>query len=155
MLHAMIRLTPNAAAERCGKSRATILRAVAAKSLPAEKIGGQWAIDVLALDLWASERPQRAHRRPVERQSAGNGASGASKARSALVSAPEVSDETLALTARLDALEALYSALRVEMDALRRQASIQPVTTPPQAPKDASENITPAKRRRWPFSAKS
>lgn len=41
----MSRLTPNAAAELCGKSRATILRAITTEDLPATKIGGQWAIE--------------------------------------------------------------------------------------------------------------
>ena len=50
----MTRLTPNAAAARCGKSRATIIRAIAAKALPAEKQGSQWAIQEKDLDRWAA-----------------------------------------------------------------------------------------------------
>ena len=152
---AMTRLTPNSAAERCGQSRATILRAIAAQSLPAVKQGGQWSIDAEALDLWASQRPQRARRTPREGQSGAKGVKTAPEAQNGPVSATEAPSEVSALTARLETLEALYGALRAEMDALRGQVSIQPPATPPEAPKDAPEGATPAKRRLWPFSAKS
>ena len=90
---AMTRLTPNAAAERCGKSRATILRAITAQSLSAEKQGGQWSIDLDALDLWASQRPQRARRRPREGQSGAMRGESASEAQNGPVSATEAPNE--------------------------------------------------------------
>lgn len=151
MIRAMTKLTPNSAAERCGKSRATILRAVAAKDLPAEKIGAQWAIDAADLDLWAAQRPQRARRRPAEGQSRGNVGDEVPEAHSGPVSAPEGAGEAKALTARLDALEALCNALRAEMEELRAQVSRPSPATPPQAPKDASQGATPTKWRLWPF----
>lgn len=58
----MPRLTPNAAADRSGQSRTTIIRAIAAGELAATKHGNRWAIAVEDLDLWTAQRPMTAGR---------------------------------------------------------------------------------------------
>ena len=57
----MTRLTPNAAAERSGQSRATIICAIAAEELEATKHGSWWTIDLDDLD-WTAQRPVNAGR---------------------------------------------------------------------------------------------
>lgn len=155
----MPRLTPNAAAERCGQSRATILRAIAAKDLPAEKQGGQWAIERKALDQWAAQRPQRARRRPAK------GVSRVSRAEiSEAVSSPPLSasaDDSRAAekeAERLEALKALCEALqqvceglRADVEALQQQVVQLSANPLPEGPKATSGSTTPAKRRLWPF----
>ena len=52
----MTRLTPNAAAERSGQSRATITRAIAAGELEATKHRNRWSIDLDDLDRRIAEQ---------------------------------------------------------------------------------------------------
>nr|CRY94003.1 hypothetical protein [uncultured prokaryote] len=147
----MSRLTPNAAAELCGKSRATILRAITTEDLPATKIGGQWAIEREALELWIAQRPQRARRSPLKPSvppipsKAEEAPQGASQRLS------EASEGQRDADTRLDALEALCGALVAEIEDLRGQ--VRELAKSKTAPDPAPAPI--GKRRLWPFSAKS
>ena len=147
----MSRLTPNAAAELCGKSRATILRAITTEDLPATKIGGQWAIEREALELWIAQRPQRARRSPLKPSvppipsKAEEAPQGASQR---LSEAPEGQRDA---DTRLDALEALCGALVAEIEDLRGQ--VRELAKSKTAPAPAPAPV--GKRRLWPFSAKS
>ena len=58
----MTRLTPNAAAKHSGQSRATIIRAIAARELEAMKQRNRWAIDLDDLGRWTAQRPRSAGR---------------------------------------------------------------------------------------------
>lgn len=159
----MTRLTPNAAAERCGMSRATILRAIAAKDLPAEKQGGQWAIKGEALDQWAMQRPQRARRRALKGLEGGGGPENAETAsRPPLNASERVSREGTeavesveALKAVCEALQMVCEGLRADVEALHRQVAHLSAKSSPEAPTAASESTTLTKRRLWPFSVKS
>lgn len=147
----MSRLTPNAAAELCGKSRATILRAITTEDLPATKIGGQWAIEREALELWIAQRPQRARRSPLKPSvppipsKAEEAPQGASQRLS------EASEGQRDADTRLDALEALCGALVAEIEDLRGQ--VRELAKSKTAPAPAPAPV--GKRRLWPFSAKS
>lgn len=147
----MSRLTPNAAAELCGKSRATILRAITTEDLPATKIGGQWAIEREALELWIAQRPQRARRSPLKPSvppipsKAEEAPQGASQRLS------EASEGQRDADTRLDALEALCGVLVAEIEDLRGQ--VRELAKSKTAPDPAPAPI--GKRRLWPFSAKS
>lgn len=147
----MSRLTPNAAAELCGKSRATILRAITTEDLPATKIGGQWAIEREALELWIAQRPQRARRSPLKPSvppipsKAEEAPQGASQRLS------EASEGQRDADTRLDALEALCGALVAEIEDLRGQ--VRELAKSKAAPAPAPAPV--GKRRLWPFSAKS
>lgn len=147
----MSRLTPNAAAELCGKSRATILRAITTEDLPATKIGGQWAIEREALELWIAQRPQRARRSPLKPSvppipsKAEEAPQGASQRLS------EASEGQRDADTRLDTLEALCGALVAEIEDLRGQ--VRELAKSKTAPDPAPAPI--GKRRLWPFSAKS
>jgi hypothetical protein len=147
----MTKLTPNAAAERSGQSRATITRAIVAGELEATKHRNRWSIDLDDLDCWTVQRPV----------SAGRGADGRFR-RGEIPAAPQMplrSSESAvdgqnvpnAVHDRLDALEALCGALRDEIKDLRGQVrelaaggtSLSPASAPG------------TKRRLWPFPAKS
>lgn len=147
----MSRLTPNAAAELCGKSRATILRAITTEDLPATKIGGQWAIEREALELWIAQRPQRARRSPLKPSvppipsKAEEAPQGASQRLS------EASEGQRDADTRLDTLEALCGALVAEIEDLRGQ--VRELAKSKAAPAPAPAPV--GKRRLWPFSAKS
>lgn len=151
----MTRLTPNAAAERCGQSRATILRAIAAGDLNAVKHSNQWSIDVASLDRWVALRPQRARRRPEEAPEAGTGAEQPSAALSGSVSAPEGHGDAGVTEDRLAALEVLCAALQAEVRELREEiASLAENPAPAASPTSVEAELLP-KRRLWPFSVKS
>jgi len=151
----MTRLTPNAAAERCGQSRATILRAIAAGDLDAVKQSNQWSIDVASLDRWTALRPQRARRRPEDAPEAGTGADHPSEALSGPVSASEAHGDAGVTEDRLAALEALCAALQAEVRELRGEIASLAQKTAPAAPPVSVEAEPLPKRRLWPFSAKS
>lgn len=52
--------TPNTAAKHIGTSRSAIMRALAAKSLPATRDNqNRWQISQTALEAWAADRPDR------------------------------------------------------------------------------------------------
>jgi len=147
----MTKLTPNAAAERSGQSRATITRAIAAGELAATKHRSRWSIDLDDLDRWTAQRPV----------SAGRGADGRFR-RSEIPAAPQMplraaesavegQNWSDAVHDRLEALEALCGALRREIEDLRgrvRELSAGGASLPPASAPEA-------KRRLWPFSAKS
>lgn len=147
----MTRLTPNAAARHSGQSRATIVRAIAAGELAATKHRSRWSIDLDDLDRWTAQRPL----------SVGRGADG----RFRKDEAPEVSQMPLRASqsavegqngpdgvhARLEALEALCGVLRAEIENLQRQ--VRELATGGASLPPAS--AAGAKRRLWPFSAKS
>ena len=147
----MSRLTPNAAAELCGKSRATILRAITTEDLPATKIGGQWAIEREALELWIAQRPQRARRSPLKPPAPPVAAKAEKAALSASERLSEASEGQRDADTRLAALEALCSALVAEIEDLRGQ--VRELAKSKAAPAPAPAPV--GKRRLWPFSAKS
>lgn len=147
----MSRLTPNAAADLCRISRATILRAIASNALSAEKIGGQWAIAPEALERWASLRPQRAHRRPVEARRGPEAPEPAQTPQNAPESATEASSGDFEGSSRIEALEALCAALSASVEALQLEVSRLTLAQPQQAPTPEPDEPTPAKRRIWPF----
>lgn len=155
----MPRETPNAAAARCGQSRATILRAIAANDLPAEKQGGQWAIERKALDQWAAQRPQRARKRPAKGVSRVDGADIPEAVSSPSLSVPaNVSGAERKEAERLEALKALCEALqevceglRADVEALQEQVVHLSTQALPEASLETSGPPTPAKRRLWPF----
>ena len=155
----MPRLTPNAAAERCGQSRATILRAIAAKDLPAEKQGGQWAIKRNALGQWAAQRPQRARRRPAKGvpmvSRAEISEAGSSPPLSAAAddsrAAEKEAERLEALKALCEALQQVCEGLRADVEALQQQVVQLSANPLPEGPKATSASTTPAKRRLWPF----
>lgn len=155
----MPRLTPNAAAERCGQSRATILRAIAAKDLPAEKQGGQWAIERDTLDQWAAQRPQRARRKPLKGSLRVGGAENSNPASTAPLSV-SVSDSAAerkeierleALKALCEALQVVCEGLRADVEALQQQVVDLSAKAFPETPAAASGSTTTARRRLWPF----
>ena len=147
----MTRLTPNAAAEHSGQSRATIIRAIAAGELAATKHRSRWAIDLDDLDRWTAQRPLSAGRGANGRFQRGEVPELSQMPLTASQSAAEGPQGSEATHARLEALEALCGALRAEIEDLREQvrelaaggASLPPASAPG------------AKRRLWPFSAKS
>lgn len=148
----MTRLTPNAAAERCGQSRATILRAIAAGDLDAVKQSNQWSIDAASLDRWVALRPQRARRRPEDAPEAGVGAELPSEALSGPVSASEGHGDAGVTENRLAALEALCVALQGEVRELREEIASLAEKPAPAAPPARVEAEPQPKRRLWPFS---
>lgn len=155
----MPRLTPNAAAARCGQSRATILRAIAANDLPAEKQGGQWAIERKALDQWAAQRPQRARRRPVSAGPRVNDAEISDTVSSPSPSVPandsgwekKEAERLEALKALCEALQEVCEGLRADVEALQEQVVHLSTQALPDASLETSGPPTPAKRRLWPF----
>lgn len=147
----MSRLTPNAAAELCGKSRATILRAITTEDLPATKIGGQWAIEREALELWIAQRPQRARRSPLKPPAPPIASKAEEAPQGASQRLSEASEGQRDADTRLDALEALCGALVAEIEDLRGQ--VRELAKSKAAPAPAPAPV--GKRRLWPFSAKS
>ena len=147
----MSRLTPNAAAELCGKSRATILRAITTEDLPATKIGGQWAIEREALELWIAQRPQRARRSPLKPSAPPIPSKAEEAPQGASQRLSEASEGQRDADTRLDALEALCGALVAEIEDLRGQ--VRELAKSKAAPAPAPAPV--GKRRLWPFSAKS
>lgn len=147
----MSRLTPNAAAELCGKSRATILRAITTEDLPATKIGGQWAIEREALELWIAQRPQRARRSPLKPSAPPIPSKAEEAPQGASQRLSEASEGQRDADTRLDTLEALCGALVAEIEDLRGQ--VRELAKSKTAPDPAPAPI--GKRRLWPFSAKS
>lgn len=155
----MPRLTPNAAAEQCGQSRATILRAIAAKDLPAEKQGGQWAIERKALDQWAARRPQRARRRLAKEVLKVGGAENPGAGSSPPLSAPandsgaerKEAERLETLKALCEALQQVCEGLRADVEALQQQVAYLSAKPLPEAPAPDPESTTPPKRRLWPF----
>lgn len=145
----MSRLTPNAAAELCGKSRATILRAITTEDLPATKIGGQWAIEREALELWIAQRPQRARRSPLKPSAPPIPSKAEEAPQGASQRLSEASEGQRDADTRLDTLEALCGALVAEIEDLRGQ--VRELAKSKAAPAPAPVG----KRRLWPFSAKS
>jgi excisionase family DNA binding protein len=147
----MARLTPNAAAEHSGQSRATIIRAIAAGELEATKHRSRWSIDLDDLDRWTAQRPMSAGRGADGRFRKGETPEASQMPLSAPQSAVEGQNSSQATHGRLEALEALCGALRGEIEELQRQvrelaagdASLPPASAPG------------TKRRLWPFSAKS
>lgn len=162
-LSLMTKLTPNAAAERCGMSRATILRAIAAQDLPAEKQGGQWAIEGESLDQWAMQRPLRARRRAAKGVGLGRGPEITETASRPPLSVSEgdsrerteVNENVEALKAVCEALRMVCDELRADVKALQGQVAHLSAASSSEASTAAPESATPAKRRLWPFSAKS
>lgn len=152
-------MTPNAAADRCGQSRATILRAIAAKDLPAEKQGGQWAIERKALDQWAEQRPQRARRRSARGVSSVDGAEIPEAVPIPPLSVPandsgaerREAERLEALKALCEALREVCEGLRADVEALQQQIVHLSAQTLPEASLETSESTTPAKCRLWPF----
>jgi excisionase family DNA binding protein len=151
----MTRLTPNAAAARCGKSRATIIRAIAAKALPAEKQGSQWSIEGKDLDRWAAQKPLRARRRLERELPAGGIPENVEAASSTPLSASEsdsqqrvgANEHVEALKAVCEALQEVCNGLRADVEALRRQVAHLSASPSP----EASESAAAPKRRLWPF----
>lgn len=151
----MTRLTPNAAAARCGKSRATIIRAIAAKALPAEKQGSQWAIQEKDLDRWAAQKPQRARRRLERELPGGATPENAEAASSPPLSASErnsrqrvrTNEHVEALKAVCEALQEVCDGLQADVEALRQQVAHLSASPSP----EAFESAAPPKRRLWPF----
>jgi len=147
----MTRLTPNAAAEYSGQSRATIIRAIVAGELEATKHRNRWTIDLDDLDRWTAQRPVSAGRGADGRFRKGQVPEAPQTPFRASQSAMEGQNPPDAVHDRLNALEALCSALRAEIEDLRGQvrklaaddASLPPASAPG------------TKRRLWPFSAKS
>lgn len=147
----MTRLTPNAAAERSGQSRATITRAIVAGELAATKHRNRWAIDLDDLDRWTAQRPVSAGRGADGRFRRGEIPTASQMPLRGSESAVDGQNASSAVHARLDALEALCGALRAEIENLQEQVRELAAggASMPEAP-------TPgAKRRLWPFSAKS
>lgn len=147
----MSRLNPNAAAELCGKSRATILRAITTEDLPATKIGGQWAIEREALELWIAQRPQRARRSPLKPSAPPIPSKAEEAPQGASQRLSEASEGQRDADTRLDTLEALCGALVAEIEDLRGQ--VRELAKSKAAPAPAPAPV--GKRRLWPFSAKS
>lgn len=147
----MTRLTPNAAAERSGQSRATITRAIAAGELAATKHRSRWSIDLDDLDRWTAQRPVSAGRGADGRFRKGEIPAAPQMPLRVAESAVEGQNDPDRIRARLEALEALCDALRDEIEYLRgqvRELSAGGASLPP-----ASAPGT--KRRLWPFSGKS
>lgn len=147
----MTRLTPNAAAERSGQSRATITRAIAAGELAATKHRSRWSIDLDDLDRWTAQRPLSAGRGADGRFRKGEPPEASQMPLRASQSAVDGQNSPNAVHARLEALEALCGALREEIEDLRGQVRGLAAGGASLAPASASG----AKRRLWPFSAKS
>lgn len=147
----MPRLTPNAAAERSGQSRATITRAIAAGELEATKHRNRWSIDLDDLDRWTAQRPLSAGRGTNGRFQRGEVPEPSQMPLRSPQSAAEGPQASGATHARLEALEALCGALRAEIEDLRGQVRELAGTGTASSPAPAPE----AKRRLWPFSAKS
>lgn len=147
----MPRLTPNAAAERSGQSRATITRAIAAGELEATKHRNRWSIDLDDLDRWTAQRPLSAGRSADGRFQRGEVPEPSQMPLTASQSVAEGPQGSEATHARLEALEALCGALRAEIEDLRGQVRELAGTGTASSPAPAPE----AKRRLWPFSAKS
>lgn len=151
----MTRLTPNAAAARCGKSRATIIRAIAAKALPAEKQGSQWSIEGKDLDRWAAQKPQRARRRLERELPMDSIPENAEAASSPPLSVSEsnsrqrvrADEHVEALKAVCEALQQVCDGLRADVETLRQQVAHLSASPSP----EASESATAPKRRLWPF----
>ena len=147
----MPRLTPNAAAERSGQSRATIIRAIAAGELAATKHRSRWSIDLDDLDRWKAQKPVSAGRGADGRFRRGEIPAAPQMPLRAAESAVEGQNASSAVHARLEALEALCGALRDEIENLRGQVRELTAGNASLPPASAPE----AKRRLWPFSAKS
>ena len=147
----MPRLTPNAAAERSGQSRATITRAIAAGELEATKHRNRWSIDLDDLDRWTAQRPLSVGRGTNGRFQRGEVPEPSQMPLRSPQSAAEGPHGSGATHARLEALEALCGALRAEIEDLRGQVRELAGTGTASSPAPAPE----AKRRLWPFSAKS
>jgi len=147
----MTRLTPNAAAERSGQSRATITRAIAAGELAATKHRSRWSIDLDDLDQWTAQRPVSAGRGADGRFRKGEVPATPQMPLRAAESAVEGRNGSDAVRDRLEALEALCGALRAEIEELRGQ--VQELAAGGASLPAAS--APGAKRRLWPFSAKS
>lgn len=143
----MTRLTPNAAAERSGQSRATIIRAIAAGELEATKHRNRWSIGLDDLDRWTAQRPLSAGRSADGRFQRGEVPEPSQMPLRASQSGAERPQGSEANDARLEALEALCGALKVEIEDLRGQVRELAGSGAAPAPE--------AKRRLWPFSAKS
>nr|CRY94421.1 hypothetical protein [uncultured prokaryote] len=147
----MTKLTPNAAAEHSGQSRATIIRAIAAGELAATKHRSRWSIDLDDLDRWTAQRPVSAGRGTDGRFRKGEVPEAFQMPLRASQSAVDGQNPPSAVHARLEALEALCGALRGEIEDLRRQVrelAAGEASLPPASPPGT-------KRRLWPFSAKS
>ena len=150
----MPRLTPNAAADRSGQSRTTIIRAIAAGELAATKHGNRWAIAVEDLDLWTAQRPMTAGRSAEGRFQKGEAPEPAYMPLRGSESAADGQKGGLAPHARLEALEALCAALQAEVGELRGEvASLAQKAAPAASPTSVEAELAP-KRRLWPFSAK-
>lgn len=141
----MPRLTPNAAADRSGQSRTTIIRAIAAGELAATKHGNRWAIAVEDLDLWTAQRPMTAGRSAEGRFQKGEAPEPAYMPLRGSESAADGQKGGLAPHARLEALEALCAALQAEVGELRGRLPLwrRKRLLPP---------LRPAWRRNWPPS---
>lgn len=151
----MPRLTPNAAADRSGQSRATIIRAIAAGELAATKHRNRWAIAVEDLDLWTAQRPLTAGRSAEGRFQKGEAPEPAHMPLRGSESAADGQEGGLAPYDRLEALEALCAALQAEVRALRGEiTSLAKKSAPAASPASVEAEPLP-KRRLWPFSAKS
>lgn len=147
----MTRLTPNAAAEHSGQSRATIIRAIAAGELEATKHRSRWSIDLDDLDRWTAQRPVSAGRGADGRFEKGEPPEASQMLLRASQSAVEGQNPSDAVHARLEALETLCGALRREIEELRgqvRELAAGDASLPP-------ASALGTKRRLWPFSAKS
>ena len=147
----MTRLTPNAAAERSGQSRATITRAIAAGELAATKHRSRWSIDLDDLDRWTAQRPVSAGRGADGRFQKGEMPTAPQMPPRGSESAVEGRNGFDAVRDRLEALEALCGGLRAEIEDLRGQ--VRELTAGGASLPTAS--APGAKRRLWPFSAKS
>ena len=117
----MPRLTPNAAAERSGQSRATITRAIAAGELEATKHRNRWSIDLDDLDRWTAQRPLSAGRGANGRFQRGEVPEPSQMPLRSSQRAAEGPQGSEATQDRVEALEALCGALRAEIEDLRGQ----------------------------------
>lgn len=147
----MTKLTPNAAAEHSGQSRATIVRAIAAGELAATKHRSRWSINLDDLDRWTAQRPLSAGRGANGRFQKGEAPEASQMPLRASQSPVEGQNDPDGVHARLEALEALCGALRAEIEDLRGQVRELAAGGASLAPASARE----AKRRLWPFSARS
>jgi len=145
----MPRLTPNAAAERSGQSRTTILRAVAAGELAATKHHNRWAISVDDLDTWSAQRPLTAGRSAKGRFERGQVMELPQIPPSSPERASGSAEDWQTVIERLQALETLCASLSAKMEEIGGHTG----STISSSASTEPDVIAQARRRLWPFSA--